>query len=101
MIDFNYISDRFIPPPENLTKYTKRSDDQAKKAQPFQVMFNNIRTKKLLHIVDNIMVKGLPIKRQDAKLAEEMYGPNIYALKGKAVKRKGDHVIAAITSIPK
>ena len=55
---------------ENLTKYTRRRIDQTKKARRFQVMFNNISTTKLLHIVDNIMVKGLPITRQDVKLAE-------------------------------
>ena len=82
-------------------KYTKRSVDQAKKAQQFQVMFNNISTKKLFHMVDNNMVKGLPITRQDVKLAEEIYSPYKYALKGKTVNRKVDHVIAPITSIPK
>ena len=86
---------------ENLTKYTKRSVDQAKQAQRFQVMFNNISTKKLLRIIDNNMVKGLPITRQDVKLAEERYGPNIYAIKGKTTNRKVDHVVALITSIPK
>ena len=34
------------------------------------------------------MVKGLPITRHDLKLVEEIYGQNIYALKGKTVKRK-------------
>ena len=33
---------------ENLTKYTNRSVDQAKKARRFQVMFNNISTKKTI-----------------------------------------------------
>ena len=65
---------------ENLNKYTKRNVNQAKRAQRFQVMFNNISTKKLIQIVNNNMVKGLPIKIQDVKLAEEIYGPNIYAL---------------------
>ena len=86
---------------ENLTKYTKRNVDQAKKTQRFQVMFNNISAKKLLYIVDNNMVKGLPITRQDVKLAEEIYGPNIYALKGKTVNRKIDHVFAPVTDISK
>ena len=86
---------------ENLTKYTQRSIDQAKEAQRFQVMFNNISTPKLLNIVDNNMVKGLPITRQDVKLAEEIYGPNIYALKGKTTNQKVNYVIAPITIISK
>ena len=44
-------------------------------------MFNNISKKKLLQIVDNNMVKGLPITKQDVTLTEEIYGPNIYSLK--------------------
>ena len=47
------------------------------------------------------MVKGLPITRQDVKLAEEIYNPNIYAIKGKTTNRKVDYVVAPITSIPK
>ena len=43
------------------------------------------------------MVNGLPIMRQDVKLAEEIYGPNIYALKGKTVNRKVDHIITQVT----
>ena len=39
--------------------------------------------------------------RQEVKLAEEIYGPNIYALKGKTVNRKIDHVVAPVTDIQK
>ena len=44
-------------------------------------MFNDISTPKLLNIVDKNLVKGLPITREDVKQAEEIYGPNVYALK--------------------
>ena len=47
------------------------------------------------------MVKGIPITRKDVKLAEQIYGPNIYALKRKTTNRKVNHVVAPITSIPK
>ena len=86
---------------ENLTKYAKRCGNQATKERRFQVMWNNISTKKLLQIINNNMVKGLPITRQDIKLAEEIYGQNIYVLKGKTVNRKVDHIVAPVTSIPK
>ena len=87
---------------ENLTKYyTQRSADQAKAAQRFQVMFNNISTPKLLNIVNKNLVKGLHITREDVKRADEIYGPNVYALKGKTTNRKINHVIAPITEIPK
>ena len=46
------------------------------------------------------MVKRLLITRKDVKLAEEIYGPNIYVLKGKIVNRKVDHVVAPVISIP-
>ena len=86
---------------KNLTKYTQRSVDQAKKAQRFQVMFNNISTTKLLHLDNKSMVKGLSITKQDVKLEEEIYGPNIYALKGKTTNKKVDHVVVPVTSIQK
>ena len=46
-------------------------------------------------------MKGLPITREDVKRAEEIYGSNVYALKGKTTNRKVDHVVATITRIPK
>ena len=86
---------------ENLTKYTQRDINKAKDARKFQVMFNNISTPKLLNIVDTNQVRGLPITREDVKRAEAIYGPNVYALKGKTTNRKVDHVIVPITRIPK
>ena len=47
------------------------------------------------------MVKGLPITRQDVKVAEEIYGQNLYALKGKTTNQKVNHVIAPIIRIMK
>ena len=86
---------------ENLTKYTQRSVDQAKEVRRIQVMFNNISTPKLLNIVDNNMVEEILITREDVKLAEEIYGLNVYALKENTTNQKVDHVIAPITRIPK
>ena len=86
---------------ENLTNYTKRSMEQADKIKILQVTFNNISTKNLLKMINNNMVKDLPIMRQDIKLAEKMYGSNIYALKGKTLDTRIDHVVAPIPSIPK
>ena len=86
---------------ENLTKYTQRDINKAIDARKFQVMFNNISTPKLLNIVDTNQVRGLPITREDVKRAETIYGPNVFALKGKTTNRKVDHVVAPITRIPK
>ena len=86
---------------ENLTKYTQRDINKAKDARKFQVIFNNISTPKLLNIVDTNQVRGLSITREDVKRAETIYGPNVYALKGKTTNRKVDHVVVPITRIPK
>ena len=64
-------------------------------------MFNNISTKNLLNLVDNNMVKDLPITRKDVKLVEMIYGTNIYTLKGNTVNKNVDHIVAPITNIPK
>lgn len=62
-------------------------------------MFNNISTNNLLNLINNNMVIDLPITRQDDKLADKMYGPNICDIKGKTVNKKVDHVVAPITDI--
>ena len=64
-------------------------------------MFNNISTTKLLNIVDTNQVKGLPNTRENVKRAEDIFDPNVYALKGKTTNRMVDHVVAPITRIPK
>lgn len=49
-----------------------------------------------------MMVKALAITiRQDVKLVENIYNSNIYALKGKLVNKKVDHVVTPITNIQK
>ena len=86
---------------ENLTKYTQRDINKAKAARKFQVMYNNISTTKLLNIIDTNQVRGLPITREDVKQAENIFGPNVFALKGKTTNRKVDHIVAPVTRIPK
>ena len=77
---------------ENLIKYTQSGIDKTKAARKFQVIFNNISIPKLLNIVDTNQVKGLLITREDVKQAEDIFGPNVYALKGKTTNLHFAHL---------
>ena len=55
----------------------------------------------LLNIIDTNQVGRLPITREDVKRAENIFGLNIFALKGMTKNRKVDHMVDPITKIPK
>ena len=48
--------------------------------------------KRILHAFDNNILQNLPILREDVRMAEDIYGPNIPHLKGKTVRHKVQHV---------
>jgi hypothetical protein len=61
-------------------------------------MFPSVR--QLLDISDQNEPKNNPVQRADIKLAEDIYGSNLGALKGKTVTHKGITVNSQITGVP-
>ena len=45
-------------------------------------------------------LKGCPVTKADVKAAEDIYGPNLGALKGKTVARPNPHVPAGVDHVP-
>ena len=82
-------------------RYTDHDIKRADRARRFQNITGH-PIKRIFHEVDNNIPQNLPILREDVRMAEDIYGPNIPHLKGKKVRRKIQHVEPIkITSVTK
>lgn len=80
-------------------KYTKRMYEQSKQARKLQNIIMRPNTKDLTDIVLRHM-PNCPVARSDIQAAEDIFGPNIGALKGKTVQWPNSHVTSSINGIP-
>ena len=81
--------------------YNARDIKQAYRARWFQNITGQ-PIKRILHAVNNNILKNLPILWEDVRMAEDVYGPSITHLKGKTVRCNIQYVEPVnITSVPK
>ena len=85
----------------NASKYTVRQYRQALLARRVHntVGFPSIR--KFLKIIAGNQIQNCPVTRDDVLIAEDIFGPNLGALKGKTVRRNAPHVVVEYTGVPK
>ncbi len=72
--------------------YTVRDYKHAGVARHLQNVIGRPSTRDFLNMVGSNLLPNCPITIKDIMTAEEIFGPNIGSLKGKTVRRKGDHV---------
>ena len=72
-------------------RYTSRDVKLADHERQFQNI-NRQPIKRILHAVNNNILKNLPILREDVRMAEGIYGPSLTHLKGNTVWSKIQHV---------
>lgn len=56
--------------------------------------------KDLLMIINRGMIHNCLVTSDDIWVAKEKFGPNLGALKGRTVHRKGDHVPSLVANVP-
>ena len=59
-----------------------------------------LKLKELLWIINKNLIPNCPVTREDVKLADEIFGASLVALKGKTVRKLGKHVRVAIAKLP-
>ena len=74
----------------------KRADG----ARKFQDTVGFLSTKGLLDMIDNCVMKNIPISRCDVQLTMDIYGPNVNILQEKKVQHQPGPVTMDITPVP-
>jgi hypothetical protein len=85
---------------ENKQLYTKRQVERADTARKlYQVIgFPSIRDYK--HLVQTNQIKNCPVTVDDINVCENIYGPDIYSMKGKTVRPKPKVVVNDYLEVP-
>ena len=98
------VNDLHSPIPQVQDKkkiYTAHNIRRAYSARQFQHITVQ-PMKRILHAVDNKILKNMPIMREDVRMAEDIYVPSIPHPKGKTVRHKIQHAeLVKITIFPK
>jgi hypothetical protein len=84
---------------KNKGRYSTRDMSRANNARRFQET-TGASLQTILDIVDCKLLPNCPITRIDIKMAEDIYGTSIAHLKGKTVRKKGQHVTFSIATLP-
>jgi hypothetical protein len=82
------------------SNYTIRAYKQAVVARHIQDTIGRPSTRDFVKIVEGGMLRNCPISRADIVAAEDIFGPNLGSLKGKTVRRKGQHVPSLVADVP-
>jgi hypothetical protein len=82
-------------------KYTARQIEAAKKARKLQNKLGFPSTPDFIKMVRLNLLPNCPINEFDIRVAEDVFGPNVSALKGKTVRRPTEHVEHKLQPIQK
>ena len=84
---------------DRADKYTHCAIQRARVAQRFQNIIMRPGARQLMDVAVSHL-KGCPVTKADVQAAEDIYGPNLGALKGKTVARPNPHVPAGVDHVP-
>jgi hypothetical protein len=85
---------------EKREQYTKRGYQAALRARQIQNILMYPSSKQFQDIIANNLLPNSPVRRDDITAAEDIFGCNIGALKGKTVHSPGTHVDGRTDGIP-
>ena len=84
---------------DKADQYTHRAIQCARAARRFQNIIMRPGARQLMDVAVSHL-KGCPLTKADVKAAEDIYGPNLGALKRKTVARPNPHVPAGVDHVP-
>ncbi len=82
------------------SNYTIQDYKQAELARHLQNVIDRPSTRDFAKIVESNLLPSCPVSVRDIMIAEDIFGPNIGSLKGKTVRRKGEHVPTQRCEVP-
>ena len=84
---------------DKADKYTHQALQRAQVARRLQNIIMQPGARQLMDVAVSHL-KGCPVTKADIKAAEDIYGPNLGALKGKTVAHPNPHVPAGVDQVP-
>ena len=85
---------------ENLQKYNYRQIKQAEQARTTYRTLGSLTIKNFKHILRQNLIKNCPVTLRDVEIAEDIYGPDIAALKGHNTQKQPPVVTDDQVNIP-
>jgi hypothetical protein len=73
---------------ENKKFFTKRQVERAEKARHLYRVIGCPSMRDYKHIVQMNQIKNCPVTLEDIKICERIFGPDLYAMKGKSTRSK-------------
>ncbi len=86
---------------ENLKGFTNKQIELADEARRIYHLVGTPSLENFKGIIKGNMIKNLPITIDDVMRAEKIYGPDIFALKGKSTRKTPKAVVNDQIQIPK
>jgi hypothetical protein len=86
---------------ENTSKYTECDCQRALVARRLQNTIGHKSTRDFLQIMKENLLKNCPVTTEDIMVAEDILGTNAQSLRGKQVRRSGQHVVIERQDVPR
>ncbi len=86
---------------ENKKLYTKRQIAGAEAARKLYQVVGYPSLKDFMHIIQTHGINNCPITLEDVKISQKIFGPDVYAIKAKTVRKKPKVVVNDYVEIPK
>ena len=85
---------------EKKAAYTQRGIQQAQLARRVQDIIMHPSSRRYMDIVSKNFIRNCPIERRHIQAADDIYGPNVGALRGKTPRQVTEHVTANVDPVP-
>ena len=85
----------------NKKLYTKRQVEWADAARALYEIIGYPSLRVFIHIISTNKIKDCPVTVEDVNISEKIYGPDMYAIKGKSTRPKPPVVVNDYVEIPK
>ena len=86
---------------EKRQKYSERQFQRAEKPRDLYTKIGCPSIKDYKMMIRNNYIHNCPVTEEDVKIAEDIFGPSIYGLKGKTVRRTPKQVVVDYVEVPR
>ena len=83
-----------------MQKYSKKQIDRAMRARVTYRTLGSLTIENFKKVLQQNLIKNCPVTLEDVEIAEDIFGPDILALRGRSTQRKPPVVVNDQMEIP-